>query len=146
MKKTITLFLLPLFVFSQKINKRWVYNEICEQGCKFPDIVLAQAILESGNFKSSIFLKNNNIFGMKVSERRISTAIGKRKGYAKYLDWGYSVTDYLLFQEMIFTNKTYSRKEYLKMLDRIYCETPNYSKQILCILRSNNYIINMYNK
>ena len=36
---------------------------------KFPEIVKAQAILESSNFSSEIFKANNNMFGMKAKEQ-----------------------------------------------------------------------------
>ena len=39
---------------------------------KFSHIVLAQAILESNNFKSTLCKFNNNIFGMKVPAQRFT--------------------------------------------------------------------------
>lgn len=47
-----------------------------------PDIVFAQAKLESGNFNSQIFRENNNLFGMKMPWNRPTVAIGVKRGHA----------------------------------------------------------------
>jgi hypothetical protein len=43
---------------------------------KYPHIVLAQARLETGGYKSRIFKENNNLFGMRQATVRINTASG----------------------------------------------------------------------
>src|SRR5690554_3322128 len=45
-----------------------------------PDIVFAQAILETGNFKSEIFKENKNLFGLKMPWNRPTLAIGVKRG------------------------------------------------------------------
>lgn len=65
---------------------------------QFPDIVLRQAICESGGFKSKLTKRGNNIFGMRLARKRKTTAIGKCGGYAQYAHWVESVIDYKLWQ------------------------------------------------
>ena len=43
---------------------------ILELNIKFPHIVYAQAVIESGHFKSNIFKTNSNLFGMKEATAR----------------------------------------------------------------------------
>ena len=45
------------------VNQSSVYNMICIADIKHPDIVLRQAVLETGHFKSNVLKKNNNLFG-----------------------------------------------------------------------------------
>ena len=43
-------------------------NELEAQGVAFPEIVLAQAILETGTFKSNACIYKNNLFGLRCSD------------------------------------------------------------------------------
>ena len=61
-----------------------LYKRILKSGIEFPDIVFAQAILESGYFKSKISKSNSNIFGMKMSKKRPTTAKGEKRGFSFY--------------------------------------------------------------
>ena len=104
-----------------------VYNAIVEMGIKFPDIVFAQAILESGNFKSRLTKLNNNLFGMKLAKVRETTAIGKGKGgYAKYETWVHSVEDYSNWQDYVIKDRELTRKQYFHLLSKIYATDKNY--------------------
>ena len=51
-----------------KLNKENLYNELYAQGVEFPEIVLSQAILETGNFKSNACKIKNNLFGLRNSD------------------------------------------------------------------------------
>lgn len=42
-----------------------LYNELVAQGVDFPEIVQAQATLETGHFKSFSCLQRNNLFGLR---------------------------------------------------------------------------------
>jgi hypothetical protein len=92
-----------------------------------PDIVMAQAIIESGNFKSNIFKENNNLFGMKMPEYRKTTAIGINRGHAVYRNWRESVIDYALWQGKRARYST--TNQYLRRL-RSYAADPNYITKI----------------
>jgi hypothetical protein len=102
-----------------------------------PDIVYAQAVLESGNFKSELFLRNHNLFGMGVpSNRRMLTADtkGKFSNYkANYLQgWQLSVIDYALWQDKY--AHFLEREQYLDYLSSAYAEDPKYVDKILKLI------------
>lgn len=107
-------------------KKKMIYETILKFEIEHPEIVFAQAVLESGNFNSPLFKSNNNLFGMKYPERRETTAKGKRNGYALYNDWEQSVLDYSLYQKSILKGKTISDDAYLNFLKRRYAEHPEY--------------------
>lgn len=88
---------------------------------KFPDIVFSQARYETGNFKSLIFIENNNLFGMKVANSRSTTNLGEQHNHAVFNSWEMSVIDYALWQNS-YTRKIKTREEYLKYLKNVYAE------------------------
>lgn len=48
-----------------KLTQENLFNELVAQGVDYPEIVLAQAILETGNFQSYSCKVRNNLFGLK---------------------------------------------------------------------------------
>lgn len=80
--------------FSEIMLKMALYDLV-----EHPHIVYAQAILETGNFTSAIFLENNNLFGMKHPRQRETLSLGHNRGHAKYKSWQDSVRDYAKWQE-----------------------------------------------
>ena len=112
-----------------------VYNEILEQGLEFPDIVFAQAVLESGGFTSRLTKENNNIFGMRRPTKRPTTSVGMSHGYAVYGSWRESIEDYALFQEMLFSKHKFTRASYLEYIDRYYSTTKGYKNRVLRIIK-----------
>ena len=60
-----------------------VYAELIRQELPHPHIVLKQAKLESGNFKSKLTKTHNNILGIKQG-----------KNYKKYTHYSECITDY----------------------------------------------------
>lgn len=141
MKKLLVTFTLMLCLVAYAKtppNQREVYQQIVSIGIKFPDVALAQAILESGNFKSKLAKENNNLFGMRLARVRETTAKGQKYGYANYLSWKDSVKDYKLWQDSVLKNKkNMTRTQYLSYLNRIYSETPNYISRIRFITETN---------
>ena len=124
------------------INYINLYKAIVSIGIKFPDIVFAQAVLESGSFRSNLAKINNNIFGMKHPKVRETTAIGKGKsGYAKYETWVKSVEDYSYWQNFMIKDKEISRKEYLTLLGRIYATDKNYVSRLNRKIKEYQHII-----
>jgi hypothetical protein len=94
---------------------------------KYPETVLAQAKLETGNFTSAIFKENHNLFGMKVAEKRPTSAIGVNRGHAQYKNWKDSVIDYALLQSYIIAKlPNLSSKEYRSYIQKFYSETSDY--------------------
>jgi len=96
---------------------------------QFPYIVLAQAIHESNNFKSSLFLENHNTFGMKCPLQRVNSANGSQRGYAYYDTWKESVYDYGLYT-MSYLNKITSEEMYYSFLSQFYAEDPDYVEKL----------------
>lgn len=62
-----------------------------------PKIMISQFIVETGWFKSKLFLRGNNICGMKLAHKRVTTATGEMFGYASFSHWTDSVDDFLLW-------------------------------------------------
>jgi uncharacterized FlgJ-related protein len=121
-----------------------LYEQINQKNIKFPDIVFAQAVLESGHFKAPLFISQNNLFGMKVPKKRETTAINKgNKGYAKYLDWDSSIDDYLLWQQFTLKNKSQlSKTQYLSLLGKIYAKDKNYVSTLKKVMSNHKKILN----
>lgn len=100
---------------------------------KFPEVVFAQALLETGNFKSSNFKRNSNLFGMKRAGRRPTTAAIVDNGYAVYKSWQESVLDYALYQSHYLSNIK-NQEDYLATIGRVYAEDPKYLTKIKIII------------
>lgn len=89
-------------------------------GVKYPSIVTAQAILESGNFKSQVFKKYNNPFGLYNS---------KAKDYYKFNHW----TDAILAYQTMIEYK-YEGGDYYSFLDSIgYAADQDYIRKVKAI-------------
>jgi uncharacterized FlgJ-related protein len=106
-----------------------VYKQLIKIGIAYPDVVLAQAKIETGNFTSKIFIENNNLFGMKLPKRRETTAVGENRNHATYTDWIQSIKDYKLWQDKMI-HKSPTLEDYLNYLGRNYAEDKNYIKKI----------------
>ena len=94
-----------------------LYKEIIRNGILYPKIVLAQAILETGWFRSSVCRNKHNLFGL------INPRTGK---YYEFNHWTESVRAY-------YTKVQYKYKggNYLLWLDEIgYAEDPKYIIQL----------------
>lgn len=98
-----------------------LYKEIIRNGILYPKIVLAQAILETGWFRSSVCRNKHNLFGL------TNPRTGK---YYEFNHWTESVRAY-------YTKVQYKYKggNYLFWLDEIgYSENSNYIKTIIKVL------------
>lgn len=101
-----------------------------------PHIVLAQAKLESANFKSYVFRKNNNMFGMRFPRQRETVAIKDVGGYSYYETWMHSVIDLRLYYSAYLDGKT--EEEVYAFLGRRYAESPQYVTALKEIIRREN--------
>ena len=98
-----------------------LYKEIIRNGILYPKIVLAQAILETGWFRSSVCRNKHNLFGLN------NPRTGK---YYEFNHWTESVKAY-------YTKVQYRYKggNYLLWLDEIgYAEDPNYVVAVIDVL------------
>ena len=92
---------------------------------KYPYIVLAQAKIESGHFKSKVFKQNHNMFGMRKARQRITTSQSEKNTYAFYRDWMDCVYDYAMYQSTVMCAVS-NEDEYFARLGERYAEDPNY--------------------
>jgi len=112
-------------------------EEIQRLNFKFPHIVLAQTILETGHYESKIFKENNNLFGMKEARVRLNLAQGTQHGHAYYDNWEESVMDYALWYST-YAYKCKTEKQLYKLLDRQYAEADAYVSSLQHIIKVNN--------
>ncbi len=115
-------------------NEDKLIEEISKLNFKFPHIVLAQAILETGNYGSKIFKENNNLFGMKEARVRLNLAKGTQFGHAYYDDWKESLTDYALWYST-FAYKCKNEKQLYKLLNKQYAEANYYPQALKRIIK-----------
>ena len=98
-----------------------LYKEIIRNRILYPKIVLAQAILETGWFRSSVCRNKHNLFGL------TNPHTGK---YYEFNHWTESVRAYYIKVQY-----KYKGGNYLLWLDEIgYAEDPNYIISIISIL------------
>ena len=114
-------------------------QELKKQGVMYPDVAMAQSMLETGYFKSGIFLDNNNLFGMKHPRQRQTLSKGPNRGHASFENWQDSVKDYKLWQDSNGMSKL-PKEKYINKLSNVYCPPPDckpgsYSKNIKSMLR-----------
>jgi hypothetical protein len=68
---------------------------------RYPEVVLAQTMLETGNYTSQIYVDCRNTLGMKVPYKRMGGySVGHCRGHAKYRSIEDSVKDYLHWQSI----------------------------------------------
>ena len=120
MRKYITILLLALATGACGQTIEQVRGEIVRQGLPHPDIVLAQARLETGNFTSSQCKVKHNLFGLKRNGR-----------YASYSRWQDSVADYKAR-----ISSRYQGGDYFAFLKRIgYARDPQYLAKVRRCMR-----------
>jgi flagellum-specific peptidoglycan hydrolase FlgJ len=125
------------------LTKEGLYEQIIKHGIKFPDIVFAQALLESGEFTSKLFKSANNLFGMKVPSKRESVRIGSTSnGYSKYEDWSLSIYDYSLWQDYMLKNKgDLTKNQYLALLGKVYASDKKYVSSLKRVINEHQHIL-----
>ena len=110
-------------VVSKKVSKNTLpplteknlENELKKQGIKHPQIVFAQAKLESNLGKSKVAQQTNNLFGLR-----------KGKRYRKFGHWTQSVTAYKNLVQ-----SKYCGGSYYTFLDKIgYASDPDYTDKL----------------
>ena len=104
--------------------------EIKRNGIRHPKIVLAQAILETGWFRSSVCRNKHNLFGLTNP---------RTKTYYEFSHWTESVRAYYTKVQYRWTRKHKTVKsdtDYLRWLRDIgYAEDPGYIRAIIRVLK-----------
>ncbi|NCD06251.1 MAG: hypothetical protein EOL97_09035 [Spirochaetia bacterium] len=95
---------------------------------RFPEIVYAQCMLETGGLSSYLCHNNNNLFGMTSIGDRINRANGSKEGFAYFNKWQHSVVDYAIYQALYLNKK--DKDEYYVYLTTYYAEDPNYISKL----------------
>lgn len=133
----ILVYLINIVADRLEENKaRRVLYKLESYGIRFPEVALAQMWLETGRFKSKIFKENNNLFGMKRARIRPSTNAGENRGHASYSSIEDSINDYVLWQEYFMPRyennygKIETIDDYIRFLQPIYAEDPNYREKL----------------
>jgi hypothetical protein len=116
-------------------DKVWEFIQRCNTW--YPDIIMAQAVQESGCGKSAVAKRCNNLFGMtKPQSRKLRCDINRRNTsemYAEYHNWKMSVIDRILWERWIFRNTEGkpTRDVYLCKVGTVYnTETNGYANHI----------------
>lgn len=89
-----------------------VFLELCESGVKYPNVVMRQAILETGWFKSKYLMSRNNLFGFKSNK------------YLRFNKWQDSVVYYKTWQDRKYDDTKYG--DYYSFLTTIKYGSPDY--------------------
>lgn len=117
-----------------EFSQEKLINEIDRLNFRFPHIVLAQSIIETGHFTSTIFMENHNLFGMREPRIRITTAIGTHRNHAYYNSWVESLFDYGLYTSR-YLGKLKTEEEYFQYLSRHYATDKTYVSKLRVIIK-----------
>lgn len=124
---------------------------LVQEGVQFPEVALAQMLLETGFLQSKIAKKNFNLFGMKVSSRDFEER--EQFGHAKYPHKYHegncvvacylpSIRDYSAWQkQMIGKRVLRTNEDYLYFLNHLpgnrrYAEDPNYTNKLQTFIKN----------
>lgn len=106
------------FYLLDEVNEEVLYNTLKHYDFPNPAIITAQAVLESGNFKSKLCKDNNNLFGL-YNSRTMS--------YFKFDSW---ISCVFVYKQFILS-KYNPEEDYYKFLDRIgYAEDSLYESKV----------------
>lgn len=114
-------------VENSSFSRKNFYEYLKRVNIKFPELVFAQAMKESG-FNSPLWKNNNNPFGMKEASKRPNMQNGTQDGYAYYNTWKDAIVDYALYQTYVGLSKLKTEDEYfayLKAMNYYDTEHPN---------------------
>jgi flagellum-specific peptidoglycan hydrolase FlgJ len=120
---------------NEDFTKEKFLKEIEKYSFKYPDIIIAQALVESSHFKSPVFIENNNMFGMREAKIRISTSKGSNLNHAYYINWKDCIVDRALYEAQYLSKL--SREDYFKYLDKTYAEGKDYSNLLKKVIKNN---------
>lgn len=148
MRLVVLLFGIFLILNTSRTEKTVIKNSIFysvdefrQYGIRFPELVLAQAVHETGIFKSKVFKENHNLFGMKYNSR--GYAYTTKNGHAFYphishsgpCGWecyNLSLKDYKAWQDRFVPDTVTTVESYMAALQRKgYAEDPKYIPKVL---------------
>lgn len=95
-----------------------VFQTICQSGIRNPTIVMRQAILETGWFRSPFLMTRNNLFAF------------RRGNYLRFNHFEHSILFYKAWQDRNMPSKI---RAYYLFLDQIQYGSPDYTGHLLNI-------------
>lgn len=109
--------------FFELSPKEGLWEAIDYYGLQYPEIVYAQAILETGHFKSDLCVYDNNLFGLYDSNN---------KEYFRFNHWSESV---LAYRDMVQYKYKPPNDYYQFLKDLPYAEDKDYINKLKNIVR-----------
>lgn len=117
-----------------------VFKMIVESGAWYPEIIMAQFIIESNSGTSNVSKNASNYFGMKkigegpTSRPSLQIKGMNYSGYGMYMNWQHSILDRVLWDLWVFkTKKPETVDKYLQKINGIYAEDPGYVTKLRSI-------------
>jgi len=104
-----------VYAQQQRLTADEVFQYICEKKIAHPDIVIRQAILETGWFKAPFLMSRNNIFGF------------RSKKYLHFNSWKACVDYYKKWQDKRYKDPN---EDYYKFLLRVKYATSVYPSRL----------------
>jgi hypothetical protein len=129
---------------SMAFSEEKLINSLGKLNFKYPHIVYAQSLVETGNFTSKIFKENNNLFGMREAKVRLNLALGTQYNHAYYDSWENSLMDYALYAASYLKDLN-TEEKYFTYLGKNYAEDPNYVSKLKKIIEERD-LKNKFNK
>jgi hypothetical protein len=83
-------------------NDSTVLSELIKEGCVLPSVAVAQAKIESGNYRSEVCAKNKNMFGIKYHQCQFVS--GQNLNHATYKSFKDNIKCYIHVQNRYLTN------------------------------------------
>lgn len=136
-EKQVVIYKLTTNHYSEKNNdslhKSSLKEFIEKANVRFPEVVYAQCLIESGHLKSNLSKTNNNLLGMKHPKQRATASKGVKNGFAHFENWKMCILDYAIWQAKFAKNCT-NQEEYLELLSRVYASDKNYRDKIISLI------------
>ena len=126
-------------VTNDSFTREKFYDEIDRSGFKFPEIIKAQALIESTHFSSPVWNENNNALGMRLPRSRFTLATGENLKHATFRNWKDCIKDRMIY-EALYLHKL-NKTQYYAYLDKVYARAggAKYSDLIKQIIKQNNF-------
>lgn len=106
------------FLLAKEPTNELVYKALLYYNVRYPRIVLSQAILETGRYRSRVCKEKNNLFGLWNTPK---------SKYFKFDHWSYSVKAYIDSIQY----RCGKNEDYYDFLNRIgYAEDPEYVSKL----------------
>jgi hypothetical protein len=93
-----------------------VFTEICRLDILHPEIVIRQALHETGNLRGGMLMQRNNLFGFRY------------KSYLTFAHWKDSVSYYKKWQVRRYLNP---KEDYFVFLDRVKYASGDYKRYVM---------------